>query len=53
MCAEELGERIRFIGFGADDIVLTVGIREQAFERAVRKIYEKIGMQKIKKSAAP
>ncbi len=53
-CAlEELGERIRFIGFGADDIVLTVGIREQAFERAVRKIYEKIGMQKIKKSAAP
>lgn len=42
-CAlEELGERIRFIGFGADDIVLTVGIREEAFGRVVRKVYEKL-----------
>ena len=53
-CAlSELLERVQFIDLGADDIVLTVGIREAAFEQAVRKIYEKIGMQKIKKSAAP
>ena len=38
----ELGEKIRFLDCGADDIVYTIGIREEAFEQAIRKIYEKV-----------
>ena len=38
----ELGEKIRFLDCGAVDIVYTIGSREEAFEQAIRKIYEKV-----------
>ena len=38
----ELGEYPLVTESGADDISLMVGIREEGFERAIRKIYEKI-----------
>ncbi len=38
----ELGEYPLVTDSGADDISLMIGIREEGFERAIRKIYEKI-----------